>query len=103
MLSETGLIFPKYRDQMLRCSEQEPKTLCVSIVMAERQFRVAVEVPTVKTFCFKGNRGRSALADVALFESGYDPIALVEFKEGNRAEGIEKDLEKLIREEKTGA
>ena len=99
---DVGLVFPMYRDKMLRVCEQEAKVLFLHNVLTERRYRVAVEKPTDGEFSFTGTGRRSAQVDVALFRSGYDAEALIEFKADNRSTGIQKDLEKLIREQKTG-
>ena|SRR6266851_2303931 len=100
--NDVGLVFPKYRDKMLRVCEQEAKVLFLHNVLSERRYRVAVEKPTDGEFSFNGTGKRSAQVDVALFTSGYDAEVLIEFKADNRSTGIQKDLEKLICEQKTG-
>jgi hypothetical protein len=99
--TDVGLVFPLYRDKTLRVSEQEAKVLFLYNVLTDHRFRVAVEKPTEARFRFTGTGTRSAQVDVALFGSGYDAEALIEFKADNRSTGIQKDLEKLISEQKT--
>jgi len=101
---EFGLVFPKCRGtDDLRVCEQEAKILFLHRVLSSARYRVAVEKPTSRDYGFSGTGRRSAQTDVALYETGHDTQALIEFKADNRDTGICKDLEKLIREEQLGA
>lgn len=98
-----GLIFPKYRGGSLRISEQESKLLFVQHLTKDRQFLFSVEKPTIQTYRQKGSRDMSARSDITLYGQDSQPTAHFELKCDNcKVEDIRKDLEKLVREQRTG-
>jgi hypothetical protein len=101
--STHGLIFPTKRDGSLRISEQEAKLLFFQHLTLDRKFFFSVETPTVETYRQKGMTPMSARVDLSLYESDRKPAAHVECKSHNCGlEDIRKDLEKLLREKRTG-
>jgi hypothetical protein len=101
--STHGLIFPTKRDGSLRISEQEAKLLFFQHLTLDRKFFFSVETPTVETYRQKGMTPMSARVDLTLYDSDRKPVAHVEYKSHNCGlEDIRKDLEKLLREKRTG-
>lgn len=101
--STHGLIFPTKRDGSLRISEQEAKLLFVQQLTLDRKYFFSVETPTVETYQQKGMTPMSARVDLTLYGADRKPVAHVECKSHNCGlEDIRKDLEKLLREKRTG-
>ncbi len=99
-----GLVFPRYRDNKRRVSEQETRFAFAEALWRRGGFRYSVETPTEKRYSFSGRGSRSAMTDLSIYDGGERPICNVEFKfggVGDAASGypkIRKDLEKLFRE-----
>lgn len=102
--AEAGLIFPKYRkDGSFRACEQEARILLVHRLLSDARYRVSVETPTGELYRFSGKGMRSGQVDTTIFAVGHEVTAHIEFKSDNRdRRGIQKDLEKLIRERRMG-
>ncbi len=101
--STHGLIFPTKRDGSLRISEQEAELLFFQYLTLDRKFFFSVETPTVETYRQKGMTPMSARVDLTLYDSHRKPVAHLECKSHNCGlEDIRKDLEKLLREKRTG-
>jgi hypothetical protein len=101
--STYGLIFPRKRDGSLRISEQEAKLLFIQQLTVDRRYCFCVETPTTETYIQSGTTPVSARVDVTLIGADRKPIAHIEQKAHNcTLESIRKDLEKLLREKRTG-
>lgn len=97
------LLFPKYRNNGLRVSEQEARFAFVEGLYSG-PLLYAVEAPTSKKYTFKGKSSLSAQTDLAIHDVTEARICNVEFK----AKGVSpsakshfqiyKDLQKLLRE-----
>jgi len=100
------LIIPAYRGGVHRISEQEARFAFVE-ALTGTSFYYSVETPTSETYCFTGANGnsRSAQTDLTLYGlvgDGLNELANVEFKCGTPVlPAIEKDIEKLIQEQKS--
>jgi len=103
-ITGTGkLLFPKYRNDALRVSEQEARFAFVEGLYSS-QLLYTVEAPTSKKYQFKGKSPLSAQTDLAIHDVMGTRICNVEFK----AKGVSpsaknhfpiyKDLQKLLRE-----
>jgi hypothetical protein len=65
--------------------------------------RFCVEMPTRETYQQNGTTPMSARVDLTVVDDNREPVAHVEFKAHNcTVENIRKDLEKLLRERRTG-
>ena len=97
------LLFPKYRNNDLRVSEQEARFAFVE-GLYPAPLLYAVEAPTSKKYTFKGDKSLSAQTDLAVYDVTGVRLCNVEFK----AKGVSpsakshfpiyKDLQKLLRE-----
>ena len=98
------LIFPEYRDNKTRISEQESKIL-FSNILENSEWFYSVETPTLQTYIQSGKTPLSARTDISLFRNP-DPASKavnIELKAHNAtAESFRKDLEKLLREQLDG-
>ncbi len=99
------LIIPRKRDDSDRISEQEARFLYVSLLNTTNYF-YSVETPTEKTYQQTGDKPISAASDLSLYINEYNTLKKVlniEFKAHNPSkEHIEKDIEKLIKEDVPG-
>jgi hypothetical protein len=94
------LIFPEYRDDRVRISEQESKILFANALEQSRWF-YSVETPTTQTYIQSGSTPLSARTDISLYSNSDRSSKLVniELKAHNPSkESFRKDLEKLLRE-----
>lgn len=94
------IIFPKYRKDETRVSEQELKQIFIEQLNKEIKdgwdVYYSVETPTLQEFCFSGASARSANFDLAIHDSLFNRIALIEFKANNAdKQDHAKDFEKL--------
>ena len=102
------LICPEKRDKKVRISEQEAKTLYISILNGLNYY-YSVETPTSEGYIQKGKKPQSGNTDLSLYKFDYNmkefiKAVNVEFKKSPVAEeNIRKDIEKLIRERTDGA
>lgn len=98
------LKFPPYRDLTIRVSEQEARLCFAWIIEKETDYRYSVETPTQKTYQLSGKSGLSARSDMSIWSrDGIEKLCNIEFKAHNaRKESIDKDIEKLVREEIAG-
>ncbi len=98
----TTLLFPTRRTSKkasdYRASEAEARIL-FCLELASRGFPFAVEVPTRKTYKFRGATEMSARTDVVVFSRSGGRELAVEFKARPAEDrSITKDIEKLVRE-----
>lgn len=99
------LVFPKYRADVIRVSEQEARCLLISQLNTS-PFLYSVETPTTGEYCFKedGQGKRSAATDVTVYTEQLKPVYNVEFKahgfslDRQTSLEITKDVVKLLRE-----
>lgn len=98
------LKFPPYRGLTIRVSEQEARLCFAWIIEKETDYRYSVETPTQKTYQPSGKSGLSARSDMSIWSrDGIRKLCNIEFKAHNaRKESIDKDIEKLVREEIAG-
>jgi len=103
--SKTLLKFPRYKNRMIRISEQE---LRFTLINTHEQFmhsnlNYSIETPTKEVYKFSGKSKRSASSDMSFYNNGKKVIN-IEFKAHNpKQESINKDIEKLVRENCNGA
>jgi hypothetical protein len=99
------LIFPQLRSGNIRVSEQEARLVWCTMLQ-DTSYYYAIEAPTAETYVQSGTKPVSARTDLALYElsdSKLHRVANIEFKAHSTTSGqIKKDVEKLIRENKTG-
>lgn len=102
------LIFPRYRQNGLRVSEQEARFAFVE-ALCQSSLRYSVEVPTTKLYSFTGKKPISAQTDLQVHNLADIDVCNVEFKEGgispsnnSKISSIYKDLQKLLREPEWG-
>lgn len=105
--SDTGtgkLIFPRYRNEGLRVSEQEARFAFVEVLQSS-PFMYSVETPTIGIYTFSGTKPISAQTDLTLYDcTGTERVCNVEFKckgfspDAKDDLSISKDIEKLLRE-----
>lgn len=110
---EVRLRFPTYRTEDLkvkarhRVSEQEAR-FAMTGELAKSSLLYAVEAPTQERYQFTGKTAISGKTDVAIYWPNGDRMWNVEFKakgfSGDRSlkSSIQKDIEKLLREELDG-
>lgn len=95
------LIFPEYRQNAIRYSEQESRVLFCNLLDRTAYF-YSIETPTQNQYRQSGKTDISARSDLSLYtidNNKLDKKANIEFKAHNpRANQIGKDLEKLIKE-----
>jgi hypothetical protein len=94
------LIWPAYRDDSWRVSEQESK-IVITQWLERRGIVYSVETPTRETYIQKGSRPISARTDVTIYgsRSRADRAYNCELKAGYPGpESFRKDIEKLFRE-----
>jgi hypothetical protein len=94
------LIFPEYRDNKIRVSEQESKVIFTNVLEETRWF-YSVETPTVETYIQSGSTPLSARTDISLYasHSTSSKVLNIELKAHNPSkESFRKDLEKIVRE-----
>lgn len=109
ILSTTGsrLIFPKDRNGEVRVSEQELRFAFVEVFNRYVKknglnWFYSVEMPTQSDYGFSGDDKRNALFDMAIVDSHFKRIALIEFKANNpQKECYEKDIKKLANPEES--
>ena len=100
---EGKLLFPTYRTELLRVSEQEARFAFVEALLRS-PFRYSVEVPTSKRYQFTGKSSISAQTDLVIQDITGKHVCNVEFKAKGVSQGakkhfaIFKDLQKLLRE-----
>jgi hypothetical protein len=100
---EYGLIFPRKRDGTLRISEQESKFFFGQHIMEDQRYYFSVETPTEETYQQSGAGAISARSDLTLYGQDLQRLAHIELKAHHPDEkNIRKDLEKLVRERRTG-
>ncbi len=96
-------MFPKYRNDNIRVSEQEARFAFVEALCSGPLF-YSVEAPTSKKYQFSGKNPLSAQTDIAILDTFGARICNVEFKSkgispsSKRFFPIYKDLQKLLRE-----
>lgn len=99
------IIFPKYRKDETRISEQELKQIFIEQLNKEIENEnwnvyYSVETPTPQEFCFSGKSPRSANFDLVIHDSNFKRIVLIEFKANNvDKNNHDKDFEKLNNQE----
>lgn len=102
---KTLLRFPEYRTGNKRISEQE---LRFAITNLHGQFShsglyYSVETPTSEEYSFRGKGKRSAASDLSFYHND-KKVLNIELKAHNpEQKSIDKDIEKLIREDFNGA
>jgi hypothetical protein len=91
----TTLIFPYYRNEDIRVSEQESKIL-FSRFFFENKIPFAIEAPTPTTH---GSSNKSGRADMYLYKPDKHTVEwVIELKAHNcKPEQIRKDFEKMIK------
>ena len=100
---EGHLVFPPYRKNGTRVSEQEAR-FAFAEALCRGPFRYSVEAPTSKRYSFRGRGSRSAATDLQIHGADNTAICNVEFKakgvspEAKDISTICKDIEKLLRE-----
>jgi hypothetical protein len=102
------MIFPEKKGKP-RVSEQEARFAFVSILEKEK-ILYSVETPTVEKYNFSGETGskRSASTDLTIFDENINKMMNIEFKshgismKSKTQHKIEKDIEKLLREDVDG-
>ena len=100
--NKSRLVFPKTRKGMTRVSEQELRFAFVEVFnlyvkQNELDWFYAVEEPTRENYSFTGKAERNALFDLSILNSGFERIALIEFKSSNPIKDCyKKDLQKLV-------
>ena len=105
------IIFPKYRKDETRISEQELKQVFIEQLNKEIEYKdwdvyYSVETPTEKKYRFKGKNnpeqddsGRSGNFDLVIHNNKFERIALIEFKANNpKSKDYLKDIVKLSEE-----
>ena len=101
---DSKLIFPKYRNNKQRISEEEARFLFVRELEKQDNFYYSVETPTKEAYKDfnseepKIGAGRSGSVDVTLYEKTEDKYCrkhLIEFKLGN-VKTCKKDFLKLL-------
>lgn len=103
--AHTRLVFPKNKDGKTRVSEQELRFAFVEIFNQYMEsnglnWYYSVEMPTRGNYCNSGVGERNALFDLAIMDSEFNRIALIEFKAKNpKEECYNKDLKKLANSE----
>ena len=103
--TRTKLLFPSYRKGENRISEQEARFCFAAAVERGTEYRYSVETPTLETYSFTDGGGKiSAQTDFTLWDlDGKTKEFNIEFKAHNpEPKSIEKDIEKLVREETDG-
>jgi hypothetical protein len=102
----THLKFPRYRKGEVRVSEQELRFALTNI---HEQFTphpdiyYSVETPTEEEYSFSGNDKRSAASDLSFYYNN-KKVLNIELKAHNADQkAINKDIEKLVRENCNGA
>lgn len=108
---KSKLIFPKYRSDKVRISEQEARLLFIrELEKEEDKFYYSIETPTSKMYNFsedknapkivvKGQSGRSASFDLTIYDTKFNRKHFVEFKNEN-VDTVKKDFLKLLCDEK---
>lgn len=99
------LIIPTLGSGRPRISEQEARTIYCSVVESCNRYFFSIETPTVQDYQFSGSTPMHARSDLSLytFNDGFEKVVNVEFKANNPdPDFIRKDIEKLVREQKTG-
>ena len=92
--AKSCLLFPKYRSEKRRVSEQELRFLLARNLEREK-IHYSVETPTTEVFKFKGRVPRSALVDLCLHDDAKGRRThLVELKYKNV--NVKQDFEKLL-------
>jgi hypothetical protein len=98
------LIFPSYRTDAARISEQESKIMLCQVLEASPWF-YSIETPTRETYVQSGLTPLSARTDVTVYgtKSAADRVLNIELKQGlPPVEHFRKDFEKLLRERVDG-
>jgi hypothetical protein len=105
---KTKFIIPKYNNSNnkdFRISEQEARFVFINLHdrFSFPGYRYSIETPTKNVYQFSGTNSRSAQSDLSFFDEE-NQLINIEFKAHNAPkESIEKDFEKLIKEEYYGA
>ena len=106
--SDGGIIFPKYRNNELRVSEQEMRFAFVEeLRRLYPEWRYSIETPTQEKYYFKdktprvdSEKGKSAQFDLTIYE-GERILANIEFKAHNcPVKDMAKDFLKLTADRK---
>lgn len=105
--SNGGILFPCYRSEKRRISEQELRQQFIEVVRRDHpSWYYSVETPTASCYDFKHGvkateKGRSARFDLTLYDEQRHPIAFIEFKAHGRTPqpNYEKDFLKLAHTE----
>jgi hypothetical protein len=93
--SESRLLFPLYRNDDIRISEQELRFLLVR-KLENKKLYYSVETPTKEEYTFTSNGSRSGNLDLCLHDEVGKRINIIELKYDNV--DITSDFEKLLRE-----
>jgi len=102
---KTLLIFPEKRDKTLRISEHELRFVFTNLhgQFYHPHLNYAIEAPTSGIYSFSGKSKRSGSTDLSFYE-GNSKVLNVELKANNPTQAvIEKDIEKLVKEDIYGA
>ena len=103
-LTNSRLIFPKYRNGNTRVSEQELRFLFIEEFNKyceenELQLFYSIETPTEEKYSFTSNKGESAQFDVVIHDESKKRRCLIEFKNNSTdARKHEKDFKKLSKD-----
>lgn len=99
------LVFPHKRKSGIRISEQEARTLYCGILNTSNYY-YSIETPTVNMYQQTGKTGISASTDLSIWtfsDNNFTKKVNVEFKAHTPSiEHIQKDIEKLVKENITG-
>ena len=95
--SEIALVFPRYRDNSSRISEQESKLL-FSKYFFENNIKFAIEAPTETVHSFSGKIPKSARSDMLTYNNNLEQDVewMIELKKGVQEKEIRKDFEKMV-------
>ncbi len=102
--ANSGIVFPKYRSDSKRISEQEARFAFYEQAR-NRGLACSIETPTGKEYSFSGTGRRSAATDLSLHDTDNpaDILWRVEFKALQPTQSaITKDMEKLVTESEPG-
>jgi len=101
----TSLIFPKKRDGKIRFSEQELRFTMINLFDTNNYLKLtySVETPTDKDYSFKGFGRRSASSDLSFYDNDEKILNIEHKAHSPNPDSVDKDIEKLVKEECYGA
>ncbi len=105
---KTLLKFPRYKNETngtIRISEQELRFTLTNLngKLPKPRLFYSVETPTKEVYSFSSKGKRSALSDMSFYNNG-EKVLNIELKARNPVQdAIDKDIEKLVRENCNGA